>query len=1056
MALIQNICHLADLHCRKFKRHDEYRKVFKTLYKSLEKNQVDRIVLAGDIVHNKNDLSPELVQIISELFTNLSKIAPLDIIIGNHDKIIGQSTKLDSISPITDYLNLENLTLYKNSGLFEVADNLVYGIFAIDDEENFPYQISNKNSNKTYIALFHGAISGAKTDVNYTIKSNYETDMFTNYDIAMLGDIHKFQDLSTNKTKINFVGSLIQQSFGENLSQHGYLLWNIQNKSYKFIKIKNDYGFYTIRFNKINEIDEFYSNILSDIPKHPHIRVLLNKEKQDIIDIKNLSTFIKEKYNPISLFIEVERDVEKENKIQIKHIANITDFNIQQEMLKNYLIEKQISQDEIEKVLFQHKIVYNKLINYDLNIYKGISWDIHSMKFSNTFSYGKNNVINFDQLGGLVGIFSPNQNGKSSIVGSLLNGFFNESNRVSRNNISDIVNHNEKEALIQIEFSLGKRKFLLKRIITKNEKNSNKARNNIKLYEYIDNRLEDLSGEANINNTEKMIRSLVGDYDDHSMTCFGEQNDLFNFIDLNQSARKDRLSSFLGLKIFDEMFRICKDENNEVKSLLKQYRNNDYDGTYNELNNQLIDLTKQIKELNMLKEELEFESNSSNKRIIELSSTLQKIENNLNIEELELQKNSTEKRIKQLNEEINQQQKFVEKAKDELEKNEISVESFSDVDKLSKSTELYEKIKNELDNLNNKRQLQNKDLHHHSKLSNTLELHDWFENSELCKKCTFLSEAFKSKNSINQINLEVSQITETIFKRKEQLKILENFKKDYAEYERLLSQKEKLHSIKENYTLKLELLKRDLINSQDTLESIRKSIKKYEQNKDSIELNKSIRKEIKELEKDIKYYKEKLDDIVKQLYSRNVELGSAEQKILDIRELVNKIYELNEKNKINEILQNCLYKDGIPLSIIKTIIPHINSEIRKILSNVVNFDVMLEIDEESNDLMIYLNDSIKRKISLCSGMEKTIASIAIRASLANVSLLPKSSLFIIDEGFSALDSENLNSINLLLGTLKEQFKSVIIISHVIGMNDITDHIVSIEKNQKNYSKIFIE
>ncbi len=1052
------IAHLADIHVRKFKRHDEYRKVFKNLYKSLEKDKVDRIVLAGDIVHNKNDLSPELVQLISEFFVELSNISPLDIIIGNHDKIIGQDLKLDSLSPITDYLNIKNLTLFKNSGIFEIDDNLVYGIFAIDDEENFPYNIKNKDSSKTYVALFHGAIAGSRTDVNYVIKSNHEINMFSEYDIAMLGDIHKFQDISSKSTKICYSSSLVQQNHGESLENHGYLLWNVPNKTYKFVKVKNDFGFYTLRFANADEIDKFYTHLPSDIPKYPQIRVLLNKGKDDIVDVKNLSKFIKDKFNPASLVIESELEDDEENKVQIKHISNVSEFGIQQDILKNYLTAKNHSSDEIEKILFQHKIVYNKLVNYEFNMYRSLNWTIHKMNFSNTFSYGKNHVINFDNLKGLVGVFSGNATGKSSIIYTLLNGLFNESNRASRNNICDVINNNEKEAAVDIEFSLDKRKFLLKRTVVKNEKNSNRARNNVKLYEYNGDSLEDLSGDANINNTEKLIRSLIGEYDEHSMACFGQQNDLFNFIEMNQGSRKDRLSSFLGLKIFEELYKICREENNEIRTLLKQYKNNDYDGTYFELDGKLTDVNSQIKELDISKNDLEKELEESNTRLLSLSNSLTKIEDELDIDELDSQTLLTEKRIFTLKKEITKYQEILEKIKGDIVFVNESILATTDeeLSKLEKSTELCDKIKKEIDNLSSKKKLLEKDLQIHSKMANTLELHDWFEDSDVCKKCTFLLDAFKSRDQLQEIETKISQIDVLIEKRKEQQKVLEEYTKKFQEYQKLRRDLEKLENNKEKCLLKLELLEKDLKSTENTSESLKKSIEKYEQSKNDIQLNDAIRKEMNELQKDIKYCKERLENVIRQLYSQNGEKGSIEQKMFDIKELVNKIYELNEKNKVYEILQSCLHKDGIPSSIIKTIIPHINTEIRNVLSNIVNFDISLEIDDESGDLMIYINDTSKRKITLGSGMEKTITSIAIRAALTNVSLLPKSSVFVIDEGFSALDAENLNSINLLLGYLKDKFKTVFIVSHIDWMTDIMDHTINIEKNNKNYSKISID
>ena len=57
--MVKKIIHLADIHIRTFRLHDEYKEVFKTLIaqitdlvKDYKKEEV-RIVIAGDLVHQK-------------------------------------------------------------------------------------------------------------------------------------------------------------------------------------------------------------------------------------------------------------------------------------------------------------------------------------------------------------------------------------------------------------------------------------------------------------------------------------------------------------------------------------------------------------------------------------------------------------------------------------------------------------------------------------------------------------------------------------------------------------------------------------------------------------------------------------------------------------------------------------------------------------------------------------------------------------------------------------------------------------------------------------------
>ena len=98
--------------------------------------------------------------------------------------------------------------------------------------------------------------------------------------------------------------------------------------------------------------------------------------------------------------------------------------------------------------------------------------------------------------------------------------------------------------------------------------------------------------------------------------------------------------------------------------------------------------------------------------------------------------------------------------------------------------------------------------------------------------------------------------------------------------------------------------------------------------------------------------------------------------------------------------------------------------------------------------MLNYGDSI-RPIECGSGMEKMMSSIAIRVALTNISNLPKSDLFIIDEGFGALDESNVESCGRLLKSLKKFFRTILIISHVDAIKDMVDNQLEITTQGKD-------
>ena len=148
-------------------------------------------------------------------------------------------------------------------------------------------------------------------------------------------------------------------------------------------------------------------------------------------------------------------------------------------------------------------------------------------------------------------------------------------------------------------------------------------------------------------------------------------------------------------------------------------------------------------------------------------------------------------------------------------------------------------------------------------------------------------------------------------------------------------------------------------------------------------------------------------------------------------------------------------KKGIPLQIITSQLPVINSEIAKILQSVVSFTIELEADPDSNAMDVYINYGDSRRIiELASGMEKMVASLAIRVALINVSSLPKTDMLVIDEGFGSLDDVNVEACNRLLVSLKKWFKTILIITHIDGVKDVADNVIDITWNGKDAKVVY--
>jgi DNA repair exonuclease SbcCD nuclease subunit len=79
----------------------------------------------------------------------------------------------------------------------------------------------------------------------------------------MAGHIHKFQEIKKEGVPIVYAGSLFQQDSGENITGHGYVVWNMEDMTYKHVEIENNYRIFKFKINDFNAFKEDKEEILN-------------------------------------------------------------------------------------------------------------------------------------------------------------------------------------------------------------------------------------------------------------------------------------------------------------------------------------------------------------------------------------------------------------------------------------------------------------------------------------------------------------------------------------------------------------------------------------------------------------------------------------------------------------------------------------------------------------------------------------------------------------------------------------------------------------------------
>ena len=258
--MIKKLIHFSDLHIRLFKDHDLYKSILETAIEQWRELEPDRIVFTGDLVHSKNQMTPELIEMVSWILTECSFIAKTIIIPGNHDFLVNNTERLDALSPIINSLNSKNIVYYKDRGVYE-DDNISWCVYS-QYQGNIPPDITDAKGVR--IGLFHGPIQGMKTDLGFDFgEEAYDVEKFDGLEAVLCGDIHKRQEFKFKTGEGYMIGSPIQQNIGESIGRHGYGIYDVETKEYSYVDLPNPKPFMKFSIKSFDDITEAKEKLLN-------------------------------------------------------------------------------------------------------------------------------------------------------------------------------------------------------------------------------------------------------------------------------------------------------------------------------------------------------------------------------------------------------------------------------------------------------------------------------------------------------------------------------------------------------------------------------------------------------------------------------------------------------------------------------------------------------------------------------------------------------------------------------------------------------------------------
>ena len=790
-----------------------------------------------------------------------------------------------------------------------------------------------------------------------------------------------------------------------------------------------------MKWDLFNPIPEFnYTNMATKLDittlENPYIQVIWEDTPENFTQerIKSVKQYFMKKYVSNNINVITKAKTTEETQQTIDVAVNIMDKNYQKELIKSLLEGKQ--QDQYyDQVMNIDLAVENRMMENEVEVTPFKRWYIKKIEFSNFLSYGEDQVIDFDKCNGITVVESdpPNFGGKTVLtVDLLLFLFFNTTTKTQK--AEEIFNRFTDKNVVSVKGDIiidGEEYIIARKIERKKSKAGEwNVKTELDFFKKLaDGQLQNFTGEQR-RETENFIKTSIGDMDDFLMTIVTTASNLEDLLEAKPTARGQVLSRFLGLEFL-------KKKEETGKEIFAEFSKGMMSNVYN---------TESLKQDNVNNKEeitrLQDEIDDSETKIDDVNKRLQKGQEYkdglLNSKHTDLDQELIVLNPIKLQSEITGFEENGEKIKGQIKEVKI-VEP-----KEYYHEDQHDEVKGEIKRVSGELILAEKQV------EDIKELIKKYGDGIQCEHCGIkLMEAALTKKKIDELKdweKKVKDLEKEQAKLEKKEQSFTQLKKDFDEYER-----NKL--IKEKYEISLET--NDL-----KLEQAKDKLKRYQEVQDKIKKNNEI---------DAQLVKAglRIDELIneKRGYERIQATNANQIKTLEGRieknnDIILKIAEEFEREKIYKIYVDVFGKNGIAKIIMKTMLPLINSELQRLLQDSCFFNLEIRINDknEVDFIMIDNGTGVEKPMTAGSGYEKTVGALAIRAVLAKVCSLPKPNISVYDETWGKVSNDNLEMVGEFFGKLKDYFEKIFVISHNPLISNWADNVVHITKTD-NVSKV---
>jgi DNA repair exonuclease SbcCD ATPase subunit len=773
-----------------------------------------------------------------------------------------------------------------------------------------------------------------------------------------------------------------------------------------------------------------------------------------LVEQKEIEKEVKKKYQPHDVITLSSNNIGEQRIVvgkKTSDVENLRKIDVQERLIRDFLKDQNLSDNVLTKIMEMNR-KYQISIDQDDTGARNVSWRIDKMAWSNLFNYGEGNILDFSRLGGLTGLFAPNGSGKSNFIDIILETCFDATTKGVNKNIY-LINDNKEVATAIAEITANDQSYELTRHIEK-IKYGQKSLDKVKEWgkTTIDFAMIDKDGGkeplvgTSRPETEGNVRQRVGSFDDFMLTSLLAQWNPMDIIAAKETKRKEIIFRFLDLDIFGHKAIMAKDESKEHMRRLEELEDDELETTVKNFRLSTRLREDDIKERKETLLSLEKVVGDLDENIVGLSGQ------KLKIDRREIMDWASS--IKKADMDI----AFNAKKFDEIGGRLAIVET--DLSKVLRLESKFD-LKAHEDKEIQSQELERKRTKVESSIRDThLELQTIQEAANelgevTCPSCQTVIKTLDSSQKIQRLQSDADKAAGQLQVITTERDALVPALAQLKAYRQFVGEKESLMSRRDNLKLQAENLKLKIVNLESEKAKALDDKARFEQMELDNAKNDLLDEEIRKLQETRRTAVASVRDVQGKIQEIVRLLGSEQGILQKLEAQLAQLAEVRETCLAFEHYIRVMGKDGIPYQVLTQKLPLINEEINKILANVADFGIFLEHDPEEQSIRFFIQygQYKSRLLELGSGAEKFLASIAIRNALLNISILPKTNMLIIDEGFGKLDPKNLESIQRMFDYLRTVFDHIIVISHLDTMKDMVDNMIEITTDEEGYAHI---